>query len=357
MINNFVCIQIDVGDGSGYWSLVSNTYYVRDISGKEIAIYSGSSLTQWNIWGLDNVGKINSDTTRNYYLKDHLGSIRVVLNSTNTVISANDYDCWGYPLENRTYQPENSKYKFTGKERDKDLENNYDYFGVRYYDSRIGRWGGVEPLLDNNISFTPYNYCKNNPVIFIDPNGAWDEYVNEAGKYLGSDNDPNSNEVRVTSDEEWNQTNSKQSSSEEKRNELQSRSTLLNEYKFGISISEQTWNVLESQNVERLDPYVINQSDYTIYYKPEEGDLPWPIAPHTDLYTRVDGLNTPWISDGNVYKVPDYYRTVVNSKGVPDIRGIPLEIIGEVVSKIRPLLGEIKSPGSDWNNLRDVYKK
>lgn len=111
--------------------MVSNTYYVRDISGKEIAIYSGSSLTQWNIWGLDNIGKINADTTRNYYLKDHLGSVRVVLNSTNTVISAQDYDCWGYLLEGRTYESVssvNQRYKFTGKERDKDLENNYDYF-------------------------------------------------------------------------------------------------------------------------------------------------------------------------------------------------------------------------------------
>ena len=68
------------------WTLQSSEYYIRDVSGKEIALYSGSSLTQWNIWGLDNVGKINADTTRNYYLKDHLGSIRVVLNSTNTVI-------------------------------------------------------------------------------------------------------------------------------------------------------------------------------------------------------------------------------------------------------------------------------
>lgn len=47
-----------------------NTFYVRDVSGKEIAIYSGSSLTQWNMWGLDNVGKINADTTKYYYLKD-----------------------------------------------------------------------------------------------------------------------------------------------------------------------------------------------------------------------------------------------------------------------------------------------
>lgn len=151
------------------WTLQSDEFYVRDVSGKEIAIYSGSSLTQWNIWGLDNVGKINADTTRNYYLKDHLGSIRVVLNSTNGIISAQDYDAWGYPLENRSYQSTNTLYKFTGKERDN--ETSYDYFGARYYDSRIGRWGAVEPLLDKYPGATPYCYSLNNPTLFKDFDG------------------------------------------------------------------------------------------------------------------------------------------------------------------------------------------
>jgi len=123
--------QAGEGDGSGYWALVGNTYYVRDVSGKEVAIYSGTSLTQWNLWGLDQIGHMNTDTTKYYYLKDHLGSVRAVINSTNTVVSAQDYDCWGYIMENRTYQPENSKYKYTGKERDNALESNYDYFGTR----------------------------------------------------------------------------------------------------------------------------------------------------------------------------------------------------------------------------------
>jgi len=34
------------------------------------------------------------------YLKDHLGSIRAVLDTTNTVVSAQDYDCWGYLFHN-----------------------------------------------------------------------------------------------------------------------------------------------------------------------------------------------------------------------------------------------------------------
>lgn len=132
-------------------------------------MYSGSSLTQWNTWGLDNVGKINADTTRNYYLKDHLGSIRVVLNSTNTVISAQDYDAWGYQLENRSYNGSAMKYDFNSKERDD--ETNYDYFGARYYDSRIANWTSVDPLFEKHIQWSPYNYVLRNTLKLIDPDG------------------------------------------------------------------------------------------------------------------------------------------------------------------------------------------
>ena len=165
------------------WTLHSNEFYVRDVSGKEIAIYSSSSLTQWNIWGLDNVGKINADTTRNYYLKDHLGSIHVVLNSTNTVISAQDYDCWGYILENRSYNSSAMRYDFTSKERDN--ETSYDYFGARYYDSRIGRWGQVDPQTSKLPGWTPYRAFLDNPINVIDPDGNiefpekyWKDYPN-----------------------------------------------------------------------------------------------------------------------------------------------------------------------------------
>ena len=51
-------------DSPGQWTLVTNEYYVRDISGKELALYNGTALQQCpkgslreNVWGVDNVGK------------------------------------------------------------------------------------------------------------------------------------------------------------------------------------------------------------------------------------------------------------------------------------------------------------
>jgi len=92
--------------------------------------------------GINFTAKISTVTNvakRFYYLKDHLGSIRVVVNETGDIVSSDDYDPWGMILDGRSTSDAYlyAKYKFTGKERD--IETGYDYFGARYYDSRIGR--------------------------------------------------------------------------------------------------------------------------------------------------------------------------------------------------------------------------
>jgi len=68
-------------------------------------------------------------------------------------------------------------YKFTGKERDKESE--YDYFGARFYDARVGRWGTIDPLANIEPSKTPYHYTSNNPINRIDPEGLDDIYYKD----------------------------------------------------------------------------------------------------------------------------------------------------------------------------------
>jgi RHS repeat-associated protein len=156
-------------DDGSTMEIIVNEYYIRDVSGKEIAIYQNDTLKFWNVWGLGNEGRINSDGTRYYYIKDHLGSTRAVLNDSNNLVETIDYDAWGHIA--RYWSSTSSKYKFTGKERDN--ETGYDYFGARYYDARIGRWGQMDPLFEKYITVSPYSYVLVNPLIFIDPNGKW----------------------------------------------------------------------------------------------------------------------------------------------------------------------------------------
>jgi len=52
-----------------------------------------------------------------------------------------------------------------------DFSNLPDYYNTYYrnYDPAIGRFTGVDPKVELSDSWTPYNYCCNNPVMYNDP--------------------------------------------------------------------------------------------------------------------------------------------------------------------------------------------
>jgi len=62
--------------------------------------------------------------------------------------------------------------------------------GNRYYDPEIERFIQVDPMWDKYPSLTPYQYCANNPLRFVDRNGMWiseanaEKFINFARRYL-----------------------------------------------------------------------------------------------------------------------------------------------------------------------------
>jgi RHS repeat-associated protein len=75
------------------------------------------------------------------------------------------------------------RYRFNGKENDKETygDGNALDFGARIYDSRLGRWLSVDPLGHNYQELAPYQFVDNNPLIFIDPDGRWIDWVFSKG--------------------------------------------------------------------------------------------------------------------------------------------------------------------------------
>jgi RHS repeat-associated protein len=121
----------------------------------------------------DNIGQVKvakKSTKRFYYLKDHLGSVKMTVDTTGTVVGYDDYYPYGMQMSGRSYTSSaDQRYKFTGKELD--ATTGLDYFGARYYDGWTGRWPSVDPMTSKYPGWSPYNYCFDNSLRLVDPDG------------------------------------------------------------------------------------------------------------------------------------------------------------------------------------------
>ena len=65
------------------------------------------------------------------------------------------------------------RFGFNGKENDNEIKgtgNSLD-FGARIYDPRAVRWASVDPLQKKYAELSPYQFCANNPIKFVDKDG------------------------------------------------------------------------------------------------------------------------------------------------------------------------------------------
>ncbi|GHT41685.1 hypothetical protein FACS189437_08900 [Bacteroidia bacterium] len=113
----------------------------------------------------------------NYYLKDHLGNNRVVMeidNSNSLVMQTTDYYPFGMPYSNGEF-PERQPYKFGGKELDEVHGLNWYDFEARQLSMSIPRFTTMDPLAEKYYSVSPYAYVLNNPLKYVDPTGKTPE--------------------------------------------------------------------------------------------------------------------------------------------------------------------------------------
>ena len=120
------------------------------------------------------------------HVTDHLGSVRTVVNAlTGEITETSDYfpfgmrmDIWGAVAD------DSNRYRFNGKEDQKGEFGvpTLDY-GTRHYSASSARWLSMDPLAEKYYGVSPYAFCNNNPVNFVDPDGAsWGKVVKIGNK-------------------------------------------------------------------------------------------------------------------------------------------------------------------------------
>ena len=120
-----------------------------------------------------------------FYVRDHLGSVRVVLDDDGKVLQQLYYHpfggVWGDAGTNIGLQP----WKYSGKEYDhRDGLDLYDY-GARLYDPAGSRWTSPDPLCEKYYHISPYAFCNNNPIKYVDPDGRKIKIPHNQNQILG----------------------------------------------------------------------------------------------------------------------------------------------------------------------------
>ena len=113
----------------------------------------------------------NDEKEKFFYHGDYLGSASWITDYQGNPAQYIHYAPYGELIADQQIAGYDERYKFTGKERDR--ETGYDMFGARYLWSDAGIWTSVDPLAGDYPWITPYAYGLNNPLKYKDPNGKW----------------------------------------------------------------------------------------------------------------------------------------------------------------------------------------
>lgn len=131
-----------------------------------------------------------------FYLKDHLGNNRVVLNAGGGIEQVNHYYSFG-GLMGESTNGDIQRYKYNGKELDRMNGLDWYDYGARHMDGI--RFTTIDPMAEKYYGISPYVYCKDNPIKFIDIKGekpgdffiSKDEAAKDFGIYY------NDNSIRI----------------------------------------------------------------------------------------------------------------------------------------------------------------
>ena len=161
--------RVKKSNGTLYWyGTGSDPLDETDLAGAT----TNSTFKEYVFFGDKRIARRDSTNVVNYYFADHLGTARVVANSSGGLLD--DSDFYPYGGERVVTSSSGNRYKFTGKERD--TETGLDAFGARYYGSTLGRFTSADPKAASAHIVSPqswnrYTYSQNNSLKYIDSDG------------------------------------------------------------------------------------------------------------------------------------------------------------------------------------------
>ena len=137
---------------------------------ESVAISGGRAVFADNSW------------VANYYITDHLGSVRAVTDAEGEVLDTFDYMPYGSEISSTSSTT--TDYRFTGKER-QSMVNNSIYDSFARFQNTYGRFMSIDPKAESFYHISPYTYCAGDPVILVDPDGeATKALITETGEFI-----------------------------------------------------------------------------------------------------------------------------------------------------------------------------
>ena len=162
----------------------ATTNFIYDGDGRRAKKTAGSDTTVYvsNLYEIINAAAVKyifagnlriakiAGTDIEYFHKDHLGSSTVMTNASGNSVETSEYLPHGGTRDQSGTSV--SDYRFTDQELDTSTGlYNYD---ARLYDPVIGRFVSADTIVSHPFDpqgLNRYSYCRNNPLIYVDPSG------------------------------------------------------------------------------------------------------------------------------------------------------------------------------------------
>ena len=172
--------KLSATDGNGKGLVYRGPFVYRKSSGSsslklESAAYSGGRVTPGRAL---------------LYVTDYLGNVRAVVDgSTEAIYKVSDYSTFGEESQVISLQTSpvpvgiTLRDGYTGQENQNlNFGTSYTDFGARQYSPALRRWMTPDPLSEKYYGVSPYAFCNNNPVNFVDPDGQTPRlYIQKSG--------------------------------------------------------------------------------------------------------------------------------------------------------------------------------